>query len=73
MVTTHQLTNQRVKAIRKVVLEDSNTMKDILDPSSVGFRPHHVLLLSISYATSTIRVLYEYGTAQSTVKFKNIF
>ena len=56
MVTTHQLTNQRVKAIKKVVLEDSNTMKDILDPSSVGFRPHHVLLLSISYATSTIRV-----------------
>ena len=59
MVTTHQLTNQRVKAIRKVVLEDSNTMKDILDPSSVGFRPHHVLLLSISYATinSTVQVL----------------
>ena len=57
MVTTHQLTNQRVKAIRKVVLEDSNTMKDILDYSSVGFRPHHVLLLSISYATSTIRVV----------------
>ena len=58
MVTTHQLTNQRVKAIRKVVLEDSNTMKDILDPSSVGFRPHHGLLLSISYATkfSVIRV-----------------
>ena len=52
MVTTHQLTNQRVKAIRKVVLEDSNTMKDILDPSSVGFRPHQVLLLSISYATT---------------------
>ena len=51
MVTTHQLTNQRVKAIKKVVLEDSNTMKDILDPSSVGFRPHHGLLLSISYAT----------------------
>ena len=57
MVTTHQLTNQRVKAIRKVVLEDSNTMKDILDPSSVGFHPHHVLLLSISYATSTVQVL----------------
>ena len=59
MVTTHQLTNQRVKAIRKVVLEDSNTMKDILDPSSVGFRPHQVLLLSISYATtcSTVRIL----------------
>ena len=57
MVTTHQLTNQRVKAIRKVVLEDSNTMKDILDPSSVGFRPHQVLLLSISYATSTVLVL----------------
>ena len=56
MVTTHQLTNQRVKAIKKVVLEDSNTMKDILDPSSVGFRPHHGLLLSISYATSVIRV-----------------
>ena len=58
MVTTctHLLANQRVKAIRKVVLEDSNTMKDILDPSSVGFHPHHVLLLSISYATSTIRV-----------------
>jgi len=52
MVTTHQLTNQRVKAIKKVVLEDSNTMKDILDPSSVGFRPHQVLLLSISYATT---------------------
>ena len=58
MVTTHQLTNQRVKAIRKVVLEDSNTMKDILDYSSVGFRPHHVLLLSISYATSVVQVLY---------------
>ena len=57
MVTTHQLTNQRVKAIRKVVLEDSNTMKDILDPSSVGFRPHQVLLLSISYATSTVQVV----------------
>ena len=54
MVTTHQLTNQRVKAIRKVVLEDSNTMKDILDPSSVGFRPHQVLLLSISYATKDV-------------------
>ena len=58
MVTTHQLTNQRVKAIKKVVLEDSNTMKDILDPSSVGFRPHHGLLLSISYATSVIRVVH---------------
>ena len=57
MVTTHQLTNQRVKAIRKVVLEDSNTMKDILDPSSVGFHPHHGLLLSISYATSVVQVL----------------
>ena len=56
MVTTHLLANQRVKAIRKVVLEDSNTMKDILDPSSVGFRPHQVLLLSISYATSTVQV-----------------
>ncbi len=32
-------------------------MKDILDPSSVGFRPHQVLLLSISYATSTVLVV----------------
>ena len=69
MVTTHQLTNQRVKAIRKVVLEDSNTMKDILDPSSVGFRPHQVLLLSISYATSTVQVPLMVPLATKNSKF----
>lgn len=56
-----------------VAREDSNTMtrmKDILDPSSVGFRRHHVnvLLLNISYATKFTVVLVRsgYGRTSST-------
>ena len=45
-----------IKAIGKVVLEHRNTMKDIFDPSSVGFRPRHASLLSISCIISVVDV-----------------
>ena len=44
-------------------------MKDILDPSSVGFRPHHGLLLSISYATSVVQVPWTAEFSHPHLKF----